>query len=122
MDTFLRAVKAKEKQFIEDGRLKESEISSTRMRESWESGCFWLTYAARRTWAFDAIYWKILDKKSFCKNQSGDIMDRLKPLPPEQVNAMGDMWRGSSRRGRSVGWWIGTSLARSQLCPLTSLV
>ena len=29
---------------------------STYMRDSWESGRFWLNYAARDNWAFDAIY------------------------------------------------------------------
>ncbi|KAM0541935.1 hypothetical protein ACHAO7_010236 [Fusarium culmorum] len=27
------------------------------IRESWSSGRFWLNYAARKSWAFDAIYW-----------------------------------------------------------------
>lgn len=87
--TFLRALEAKEKQFIEQGRLKASDIMlSTRMRESWESGNFWLTFAARRTWAFDGIYWNFLDEKYFGKNESGDFKERLKLLPPEQIDAM----------------------------------
>lgn len=89
--TFLRALEAKERQFIEQGRLKESEMMlSTRMRKSWDSGQFWLTYAARRTWAFDGIWWKFLDEKFFGKNKSGDYMERLKLLPPAQVDAMED--------------------------------
>jgi hypothetical protein len=32
-----------------------------------ETGHFWETFAARRTWAFDAIYWKLLDEKFFWK-------------------------------------------------------
>lgn len=47
-----------------------------------------MTYAARRTWAFDAIYWRFLDEKFFGKNESGDCMERLKLLPQEQVDAM----------------------------------
>lgn len=35
------------------------------MRESWETGRFWLNYAARKIWAFDTIYWKYLDKRFF---------------------------------------------------------
>lgn len=38
---------------------------STYMRESWETGRFWLNYAARKSWAFDTIFWKYLDKKFF---------------------------------------------------------
>ncbi|KAH6693299.1 phosphotransferase [Leptodontidium sp. MPI-SDFR-AT-0119] len=36
---------------------------STYMRESWETGRFWLTYAARRSWAFDALFWSFLDER-----------------------------------------------------------
>lgn len=28
-------------------------------------GRFWLNYAARKSWAFDAIYWKYLDVRFF---------------------------------------------------------
>lgn len=35
------------------------------MRESWETGRIWLNYAARKSWAFDSIYWKYLDKRFF---------------------------------------------------------
>jgi len=35
------------------------------MRQSWETGRFWLDYAARKSFAFDAIYWKYLDGRFF---------------------------------------------------------
>ena len=38
---------------------------STYMRESWETGRFWLSYAARKSWAFDALFWKYLYKRFF---------------------------------------------------------
>ncbi|RBR06669.1 hypothetical protein FVER53590_02394 [Fusarium verticillioides] len=38
---------------------------SAYMRESWEGGRFWLTYATRKSWAFDTIFWKYLDEKFF---------------------------------------------------------
>jgi hypothetical protein len=38
---------------------------STYMRESWETGRFWLTYAARKSWAFDTVFWKYLDERFF---------------------------------------------------------
>ncbi|TVY22293.1 hypothetical protein LHYA1_G008873 [Lachnellula hyalina] len=38
---------------------------STYMRESWETGRFWLSYAARKSWAFDTIFWKYLDERFF---------------------------------------------------------
>ncbi|POR35768.1 Uncharacterized protein TPAR_04047 [Tolypocladium paradoxum] len=86
--TFLRALEAKEKEHIAAGRLKELEILSTRMRESWESGRFWLTYAARTTWAFDAIFWMFLDEKFFGKSTNGDFTERLGLLPCAQVEVM----------------------------------
>ena len=38
---------------------------STHMRESWETGRFWLNYAAKNSWAFDSVFWKYLDGKFF---------------------------------------------------------
>ncbi|KAL3419901.1 phosphotransferase [Phlyctema vagabunda] len=38
---------------------------STYMRQSWETGRFWLNYGARKSWAFDAIYWRYLDERFF---------------------------------------------------------
>jgi len=35
------------------------------MRESWETGRFWLSYAARKSWAFDALFWEFLDERFF---------------------------------------------------------
>ncbi|KAG9228077.1 phosphotransferase [Amylocarpus encephaloides] len=40
-------------------------LLSAYMRESWATGRFWLNYAARRSWAFDTIYWKYLDEMFF---------------------------------------------------------
>ena len=45
---------------------------STYMRESWETGRFWLNYGARKSWAFDAMYWKHLDQRFF-----GDRGDKI---------------------------------------------
>ncbi|KAM7198513.1 phosphotransferase-3 [Rhypophila sp. PSN 637] len=38
---------------------------SAYMRESWSTGRFWLNYAARKSWAFDHVYWNYLDEKFF---------------------------------------------------------
>ncbi|KAL7919503.1 phosphotransferase family protein [Trichoderma austrokoningii] len=88
LEVFLRALERKEKDFMAQGRLEESEILSSRMRKSWESGHFWVTYAARRSWAFDGIFWKFLDPMFFGKNESGSFEERVKLLPPEQISAM----------------------------------
>ncbi|OQE06140.1 hypothetical protein PENVUL_c019G09050 [Penicillium vulpinum] len=44
---------------------KEEERLSGPMQESWESGDFWIAYAARRSIAFDSIYWKKIDQRFF---------------------------------------------------------
>ncbi|KAF3811096.1 hypothetical protein GCG54_00010432 [Colletotrichum gloeosporioides] len=53
--------------------LREAEIEmepgsfllSTYMRDSWETGRFWLNYAAQSSWGFDSIYWRYLDEPFF---------------------------------------------------------
>jgi len=40
-------------------------LLSAYMRESWATGRFWLNYAARKSWAFDTVYWKYLDERFF---------------------------------------------------------
>ncbi|EKJ75895.1 hypothetical protein FPSE_04075 [Fusarium pseudograminearum CS3096] len=52
---------------------------SAYMRESWSSGRFWLNYAARKSWAFDAIYWKFLDERFFG--------------PRDEINQEDSYWR-----------------------------
>ncbi|KAK0107127.1 hypothetical protein ONS95_003833 [Cadophora gregata] len=47
-----------------DSKFTDIPLSSY-MRESWETGRFWLNYAARKSWALDTIYWKFLDERFF---------------------------------------------------------
>ncbi|KAH8804513.1 phosphotransferase [Xylogone sp. PMI_703] len=44
---------------------------STYMQESWETGRFFLNYGARKSWAFDAMYWRFLDERFY--GDRGDI-------------------------------------------------
>ncbi|KAL0932598.1 phosphotransferase family protein [Colletotrichum truncatum] len=55
----------------------ESLLLSAYMRESWETGRFWLNYAARKSWAFDTIYWKYLDKLFFGERGENIPIDEL---------------------------------------------
>lgn len=50
---------------ITDSRLTEAERLSVRMREYWETGDFWVSYAARKSWAVDMVIWEMLGKKFF---------------------------------------------------------
>jgi hypothetical protein len=60
LDTWISAVEEAE-QDMAPGSL----LLSVYMRESWATGRFWLNYAARKSWAFDTIYWKYLDERFF---------------------------------------------------------
>jgi len=50
---------------------------SSYMRESWTTGRFWLNYAARKSWAFDTIYWKYLDQRFFGERRADISTDQL---------------------------------------------
>lgn len=50
-------------------------LLSAHMRESWETGRFWLNYAAKNSWAFDTVFWKYLDEK-FSESEKG-ILRRM---------------------------------------------
>ncbi|OAQ97246.1 hypothetical protein LLEC1_07062 [Akanthomyces lecanii] len=50
---------------------------STYMRESWETGRFFLSYATRKSWAFDVVYWRCLDEKFFGPRQHGTVKEDL---------------------------------------------
>jgi hypothetical protein len=55
------------------------------MRESWENGDFWVSYAARRSWAFDIIYWARIDRRFFGE---GSMEDRVALLTEEERGGM----------------------------------
>jgi hypothetical protein len=65
--TWLRAMEKVEERV---GVTTGSSRLSTHMQQSWETGRFWLNYAARKSWAFDSIYWKYLDERFFGKRGS----------------------------------------------------
>ncbi|CAG7919421.1 unnamed protein product [Penicillium olsonii] len=55
------------------------------MRRSWESGDFWVSYAARRSWAFDIVYWARIDRRFFGE---GTLEDRVALLTQEERDGM----------------------------------
>lgn len=72
LETWLSALREAESE-MEPG----SFLLSTYMRDSWETGRFWLNYAAQSSWGFDSIYWRYLDEPFF------GVRD--KDVPTEQV-------------------------------------
>ncbi|RAH62094.1 phosphotransferase family protein [Aspergillus piperis CBS 112811] len=65
LKTFLKVMKEHEDNAIKKDRLKENQRLSNHMRESWESGDFWVIYAVTHSFAFDAIYWQKIDPRFF---------------------------------------------------------
>ncbi|KAJ5109393.1 hypothetical protein N7456_006068 [Penicillium angulare] len=75
--TFIKGMIECEDTAIKEGRLKEDERLSGPMQESWESGDFWISYAARNAFAFDLLYWKKIDQRFF-GSTIGDTEDAWK--------------------------------------------
>lgn len=88
LQTFLHVLEAKEKVELENGTLKPEDALSGRMRQSWESGGFWVNYALQRSWAFDSIYWKWVDPRLFGEKMS--LEQRLGLLAEEERRVMDD--------------------------------
>ncbi|KAJ5562528.1 hypothetical protein N7535_003023 [Penicillium sp. DV-2018c] len=65
LQIFLEAMRKCEDEAILEKRLVEGQRLSSRMRDSWQSGDFWIMYAARNNFAFDAVYWKKIDQRFF---------------------------------------------------------
>ncbi|CAI7589280.1 unnamed protein product [Penicillium bialowiezense] len=75
---FLKAMADCEDEAIQKGRLSESQRLSNRMKQSWESGDFWIVYAATHSFAVDAIYWAMIDKRFFGPTSTKDICAKWK--------------------------------------------
>ncbi|KAL9127442.1 MAG: hypothetical protein Q9217_003679 [Psora testacea] len=89
--TFLRVLEMREEAAIQRGILDHSQKLSRHMRESWENGRFWEHYGARKSWAFDAIFWSWIDPKYF---SDGDwFEDRIQLLEKGERNGLEDFVR-----------------------------
>ncbi|CEL08470.1 hypothetical protein ASPCAL11620 [Aspergillus calidoustus] len=88
LPTFLNVMKAKEDAAIERGALKECDRLSHHMLKSWQSGDFWLNYAAQKSWAFDMIYWAKIDRRYF---GDGNLDDRMSLLTADERKAMDEL-------------------------------
>lgn len=58
------------------------------MRESWEEQKWLLSYAARKSWAFDFIWWKFLDESYFGPNENQYCEARVELLSKPQREMM----------------------------------
>ncbi|KAI1171486.1 phosphotransferase family protein [Nemania sp. FL0916] len=58
------------------------------MRSSWDTRAWMRNYAARKSWAFDFVWWKFLDESYFGPNEDQDYQARLGLLSESQREAM----------------------------------
>ena len=65
LQTILKVLIERENALISSGRLEKEHKLSGAMWESWHSGDFWVSYAARKNFAFDSIYWQEIDPRFF---------------------------------------------------------
>ncbi|KAH8729212.1 phosphotransferase family protein [Ilyonectria robusta] len=72
---------------LTDNRETEPPLSQ-RMQESWDKRTWMLNYAARKSWAFDFIWWKFLDESYFGPNENQDCRARLGLLSEPQTKVM----------------------------------
>lgn len=56
-----------------NNRLREDQRLSSHMQQNWDSGKFWIVYAALHSFAFDAIYWQKIDPLFFEAAQSPEM-------------------------------------------------
>ncbi|KAJ4131771.1 hypothetical protein NW768_005968 [Fusarium equiseti] len=75
------------------------------MRESWQTGRFFLSYAARKSWAFDAMYWNFLDERFFGDRDASVTKDdlwktRIHLLSEEERDAMEPFVKRKIEEGR----------------------
>ena len=76
----------------ESSTLGHQQRLSGPMRESLETGAFWVNYAARKSWAFDAVFWSWIDAKYFGE---GDwFNDRIQLLGKVVKDLCGDITLG----------------------------
>ncbi|KAJ6184710.1 hypothetical protein N7519_006011 [Penicillium mononematosum] len=85
LGVFLQELRVREDVDIRRGVIGEENRLSGHMRESWDNGGFWVSYAARRSWAFDIIYWARIDQRFFGE---GSLEDRIELLTVEERDGM----------------------------------
>lgn len=87
LQTFLGALEDVEKKEKKQAP-PSGEPLSQRMRTSWATKAWMRNYAARRSWAFDFLWWKHLDEVFFGPNEDQDHKVRLSRLSEAQRKAM----------------------------------
>ncbi|CAG8908733.1 unnamed protein product [Penicillium egyptiacum] len=90
LKTFFTAMRDCEDTEIQKGHLEENQRLSSHMQRSWDSGTFWIVYAALHSFAFDAIYWQKIDPMFFKASQTPETAwkERLGLLGEREIEEM----------------------------------
>lgn len=80
---FLEVLEEREHAMISDGTLTEDQRLSVGMKTSWQNGVSWVSYAMRKSWAFDAIFWEKINTNLRFFDKSG-YEEGLKLLSDER--------------------------------------
>ncbi|THC92879.1 hypothetical protein EYZ11_007631 [Aspergillus tanneri] len=78
------------------------------MQDSWESGDFWIAYAARNNFAFDLIYWHKIDQLFFQPTSSSidDVWkQRLDFLELEERADIAEALNGQTQLNKFEQWF-----------------
>jgi len=119
LETWLSAMKEAEESAGSESNSTEFLLSAY-MRESWETGRFWLNYAGRKSWAFDTVFWKYLDERFFGRREhdveknklwktrlhllSKDSRDALEPFVERKMQEI--------KERKLVNWESGSAKSR----------
>ncbi|KAM0280711.1 hypothetical protein ACHAQH_003881 [Verticillium albo-atrum] len=104
LETFLRILEDEERKLkgtrssgivenMESMSLAEQQVANDkslaqRMRHSWETKSWIVNFVARKSWAFDALFWRYLDPVYFGENEDGDYKTKMGVLSEEEARAM----------------------------------
>ncbi|KAK7509922.1 uncharacterized protein IWZ02DRAFT_437436 [Phyllosticta citriasiana] len=83
---------------IREGRFGEEQRLSERMRQSWDSGDFWVAYAARKSFAFDAVFWRRILPRFFGAVSGEDDAPWQRALALLSADERDEMERLASRK------------------------
>ncbi|KAM5449941.1 hypothetical protein MaudCBS49596_004704 [Microsporum audouinii] len=104
LQTFLQVLEQREDVAIGRDRLREEERLSSAMRQSWTSGDFWVTYAARKNFAFDSVFWAYINQRYFGDHASWlDQLECLKQGEKEDMEALVER-KLEEMKSRALAW------------------
>lgn len=112
---FLAALERREAARLASGALGRELKLAERMRENWDSGMFWVVYAARKSWAFDMVFWEEVKPRFFgeaagfeelCELLTGEEREAMERLVERKVGEMGGRRLVDWEKEKDVGRYV----------------